>query len=181
MTFCSYTPDPDRPITLNRGPGGLIVSANIHERLRLANIMFDLSTSEDLRSQTTEGPVIGTRSSTLYFYTDPGNPAPVSPMQDTNGLFTFFDPQGRLIGTLSANMVEGRAFATDLSEAPRPILRQTGFGPFIRGTGQFAKASGMMSINGVLSFFPRALSRLYVLRIEDPDGVFQSTVNNIRS
>jgi hypothetical protein len=174
-------PDPERPITLNRSPDGRVVSANIYERLRLANVLFDLTTPVDLRSQTTQGPIVGTRSSTLYFYTDPANPAPVSPAQDINGAFTFFDPQRRVIGTLNANMVEGRAFATELSEAPKPILRLTGFGPFISGTGQFANASGMMSINGVLSLFPRALSRLYVLRIEDSDGKFQPIVNSLRS
>lgn len=174
-------PDPEHPITLNRSPDGRVVSANITERLRLANIHFDLDTAVDLRSQTERGPIVGTRSSTLYFYTDPANPAPVSPMQDINSVFTFFDSQRMVIGTLNANMVEGRAFATELSEAPRPILRLTGFGPFTSGTGQFANASGMMSINGVLSLFPRALSRLYVLRIEDSEGKFQTIVNSLRS
>jgi len=174
-------PDPERPITLNRSPDGRVVSANIYERLRLANVLFDLTTPVDLRSQTTQGPIVGTRSSTLYFYTDPANPAPVSPVQDIDGVFTFFDPQRRVIGTLNANVVEGRAFATELTETPKPILRLTGFGPFTSGTGQFANASGMMSTNGVLSIFPRAISRLYVLRIEDSDGKFQTTVNGLRS
>jgi hypothetical protein len=174
-------PDPERPITLNRSTDGRVVSANINERLRLAHILFDLTTPEDLRSQTTQGPIVGTRSSTLYFYTDPAHPAPVSPLQDINSVFTFFDPQGRVTGTLNANMVEGRAFATELSEAPGPILRLTGFGPFISGTGQFENASGMMSINGVLSLFPRAVSRLYVFRMEDSDGKFQTMVKSIRT
>ena len=174
-------PDPDRPITLNRATDGQVVSANIYERLRLADIRYDLTTTADLRSQTTPRPIVGKRISTLYFYTDPAKPADVSPLQDINSVFTFFDPQGKVIGTLDANMVEGRAFKTELSEAPSPIFRLTGFGPFTSGTGQFADASGMMSINGVLSLFPHAVSRLYVLRIEDSDGKFQNVVNSLRS
>jgi len=174
-------PDPERPITLNRSSDGQLISANIYERLRLANILFDLTTPEDLRSRTTAGPIVGTRSSTLYFYTDPADPAPVSPVQDVGGVFTFFDSQGKVVGTLNADMVEGRVFATELSDAPRPVLRLTGFGPFTSGTGQFKDASGMMSINGVVSLFPHAVSRLYVLRIEDSDHKFRGLVKSLQS
>lgn len=168
--------DPDRPITLNFAPGGRIASADIHERLRLFHIGFDLNPPQGIRSKTAEGPVVGTHSRRLYFYTDPANPSPVSPLQDTNGFFTFFDGEGKTIGTLNADMVEGRALATDLAGAPSPVLRITGFGPLISGTGQFANVSGMMSTNGALSLFPRALSILYVLRIADPDGKFRTAV-----
>jgi hypothetical protein len=99
----------------------------------------------------------------------------VTPIQTTDGVFTFFDSDHRPIATLMANMVEGRAFRTDVPDSPAPLFRFGGFGPFISGTGIFAGAEGMMTMNAAISVMPRTLSNLYVLRFADPDGRFRRT------
>jgi hypothetical protein len=164
--------DPDRPVTLNRGPGGRITGSNVHERLRLVDPTFDMATPSGLRGRTEEGPVVGRLQATTLF--DPTSPLNPIPFQTRNGLLTFYDRGGDEIGTLRANLVEGRAFLTPIQGAPMPVFRVGGFGPFIEGTGQFAGAIGMLSLNAVISVFPRTLSMLYVLRISDPDGRFRA-------
>jgi hypothetical protein len=164
--------DPARPVTLNRGPDGRITGSNVHERLRLVDPTFDLSTAEGLRGRTEEGPVVGRLQATTLF--DPTSPLNPIPFQTRDGLLTFYDRGGGEIGTLRANLVEGRAFPTSIEYAPMPVFRVGGFGPFIEGTGQFRGVIGMLSLNAVISVFPRTLSMLYVLRISDPDGRFRA-------
>jgi len=74
-----------------------------------------------------------------------------------------------------ADIVEGRAFRTELPGAPLSIFRMGGFGPLLEGTGQCSGATGMLSMNAAISVFPRTLSNMYVLRIVDPDGKFHTT------
>jgi hypothetical protein len=161
-------PDPSKPVQLNIAPDGSILGSNVHELLRLVELNFDLGPAGELRSRTIEGPIVGTVSATLYF--NPMNPSPVQPIQTTDGVFTFFDRQRRTIGTVNANMVEGRAMQTELAGAPMPVFRFGGFGPLLGGTGEFAGADGMMTMNSAISVFPRTLSNLYILRFADPNG-----------
>jgi hypothetical protein len=158
--------DPKHPVTLNLAPDGRILGSNVYELLRLVHIGFDLHTSQGLRSRTTEGPIVGAVRATLAF--NPLDPRPVSPIRTTNGVFTFFDCDRRVIGTVQSNMVEGRALRTELAGAPMPVFRFGGFGPILGGTGQFSGADGMMSMNSAVSVFPRTLSNLYVFRFYDP-------------
>lgn len=163
-------PDPSRPTTLNQNPDGSIRGSNVFERLRLVHLGFDLGGSKGLRSRVTAGQLVGTLSGTLLF--NPMDPRPVFPIQTTDGVFTFFDRRNSPIGTLRANVAEGRAIPTQL--AGRMTWRFGGFGPFLGGTGVFQDAVGMMSLNAAISVFPRTLSNLYVLRISDPDGRFRN-------
>ena len=164
-------PDPRRPMRLLYGPGGAPIGAQVIESLRLVGIDFDVDTAASLRSRTLEGPVVGTASAILYCSFQ--DQLTVVPAQTTGSVFSFHDLQGRSLGSVSANMIEGRAFRTFLPGAPYPVFRMGGFGPLQRGTGAFAGISGMMSVNGVVSAFPPTLSNLYVLRLDDPDGRFQ--------
>ncbi|MES1241635.1 MAG: hypothetical protein ABUT39_08445 [Acidobacteriota bacterium] len=161
-------PDPSHPVELITGSDGLPVGSRVFEKLRLIRIDFNIGASQGLRSVSEEGPVVGTVSAVLHF--SPLNPQPVQPIQTTDGVFTFSDLEGRQLGTVQANMVEGRAFRTNLPGAPLPVFRFGGFGPILDGTGEFANAVGMMSMNSAISVFPRTLSNLYVLRFEDPAG-----------
>ncbi|HEY8022167.1 MAG TPA: hypothetical protein VIH93_13765 [Thermoanaerobaculia bacterium] len=174
MTFLGE-PDPDRPVTLNLGPGGKILGSNVHELLRPVRLDFD-DASGAVRSRAVEGPIVGRVDATLYF--DPLAPQPVSPIQTRDGVFTFFDREGRVAGTVRANMVEGRAFRTPLAGAPMPVFRFGGFGPLLGGSGRFAGAGGMMTMNSAVSVFPRTLSNLYVLRFVDPVGRYRAAVGN---
>lgn len=161
-------PDPRRPIRSLHGPDGSQIGAQIFENLRLVQIGFD---AHSLQSSTREGPIVGTASANLYCGFQ--NQFTVTPAQSMGGVFTFHDLQGRSLGSVFANMVEGRAFRTFLPGAAYPVFRMGGFGPLRGGTGTLAGVRGMMSVNGIVSSFPPSVSNLYVLRLEDPDGRFQ--------
>ena len=159
--------DPDRPSILRTGPGGTLMGLELHERLRLIDIDSALEPNQGLRSRVEPGPVVGKASSTVHFGTSDSE-APIA-VQTTNGVFTFHDPDGREVGTVEADLVEGRGFPTPIVDAPSPVLRIGGFGPMRGGTGEFQNADGLASVNGVLSIYPRTFSNLYVLRFNDPD------------
>lgn len=169
-TFMSFLgeADPRRPMRLLYGSGPAPIGAQIFETLRLVRIGFDKGT---LQSHLQAGPVVGTASSLLYCSFQ--NEHTVTTAQTTGGVFTFRDREGRSLGSLFINMVEGRAFRTYLPGAPYPVFRLGGFGPFVNGTGSFAGAAGMMTVNGVVSAFPPALSNLYTLRFLDGGGRLQ--------
>jgi hypothetical protein len=157
--------DPRRPLRLLYGSGSAPIGAQIFESLRLVQIGFD---KQSLQSSTQEGPIAGTASANLYCSFE--NQLTVTPAQTTGGVFSFQDLQGRSLGSVFANIMEGRAFRTALPGAPHPVFRLGGFGPFHGGTGTFAGARGMLTVNGVVSAFPPTLSNLYILRFLDPDG-----------
>ncbi len=164
-------PDPGEPTVLNFSPDGRVLGSNVVERLRLVHIRYDTDTRRGVRTNMVEGPVVGTIRGTLHF--NPLDPRPVSPIYTTDGVLTFPG-----IGSVCANIVEGRAFRTELPATPMPVFRFGGFGPFQQGTGQFAGVNGVMSLNAAISVFPRTLSNMYVLRINDPDGRFHSSLSD---
>jgi hypothetical protein len=159
--------DPRRPVRLLYG-NGVPIGAQMFENLRLVRIGFD---KESLQSSTQPGPIVGTASSLLYCNFQ--NEGTVTTAQTTGGVFSFHDLQRRSLGSLFINMVEGRAFRTALPGAPWPVFRLGGFGPFLNGTGSFAGATGMMTVNGAISAFPPTLSNLYILRFLDSGGPLQ--------
>ncbi len=139
--------------------------------LRLVHTDFDVATSHGMRSKTSEGRIAGSLSFNLKF--DSRDPRVPTPFQTTDAVFNFFDREERTVSTLNANIVEGRGFMTELAGVPPPVVRVVGFGPFVNGSGQFSGASGMLSINGIISISARTPSILYVLRVSDPDGRFR--------
>jgi hypothetical protein len=175
--------DTECPTTLTSAPDGTLTGSTVHELLRLVHIGFDLGVAnEGLRSRTEVGHIVGRLDTSLIF--NPLNPAipgtsksPI-PYQTKGGVFTFFGG-GDTLGTLSADIVEGRAFTTLLAGAPMPVYRFVGFGPFTGGTGELVNASGMLSMNGIVSVFPRTLSNLYVLRLANPDGRFRALMREV--
>jgi hypothetical protein len=165
--------DPSAPVELIPSPDGKgFIGSRVNELLRLVRFSFDMNTPAGLRSATEVGPVVGKVSAILYFnFLDP---AGVIPIQTTNGVFTFFDEQGTSLGTVLANMVEGRAMRTQMPGVPMPLFRFAGFGPVLSGTGLFNGVEGMLSMNSAISVFPRTLSNLYVFRFYDPQGKLRS-------
>jgi hypothetical protein len=159
-------PDPERPVRLILGPGGLPVGSRVFERLRLVDLDFSVGEVRP-RARRAEGPVVGDVEAILVF--DPLTRAPVVPIQTRRGVFRLLDGDGAVAGTLTADMVEGRGFPTRLDGAPAPVFRFGGFGPLLRGTGCFAGAAGMMTMDSAISVFPRTLSNLYLLQLDDPD------------
>jgi hypothetical protein len=158
--------DPDRgtqPIFQQ----GQMLGARVFERLRLVRLEFECS-GRRFSGRVREGDLVGRLSAQLHF--NAMDPRPVFPIQTTEGEFTFHDVGGQEVGTIRANMVEGRAFRSILPGAPMPVFRFGGFGPILGGTGAFGGTTGMMSMNSVISVFPRTLSNLYVLRLVDRPG-----------
>jgi hypothetical protein len=161
---------PDYPFVIEQSRDGKKKQIRIVARLRLVDSAFDIHPT--LRTRTVEGALVGEQTTTLVF--DPDDPSEVIPLYSANSEFKFFAEGHKPIGSLSANLFEGRAFRTRLPELDQPFLRITGFGPFTEGTGQFEKMVGMVSVNGALSLRPGALSAMYMLRMADPLGRFRS-------
>lgn len=157
--------DPSRHVVL-RTAGLKILGSRVFERMRPG--AFSFSVCPDLRGQVAVGPIVGEIGAQLDF--NPLALPPINPIQTTQGVFTFQDPDGRRIGTIAADMVEGRSFRTYVEGVSLPCFRFGGFGPIQGGSGMFANATGMMTMNALISVFPRTLSNLYILRIDDPDG-----------
>ena len=166
--------DPDEQVSLRFAPDGTILGSNVVERLRLVRVSWDASGKQGVRTHLRQGPVVGRLRGTLHF--NPLDPRTVFPIHTTNGRLEFFDLCGRELGMIEADINEGRAFRTSLGGAPMPVFRFGGFGGLGKGCGQFEGATGMMSLNAVISVFPRTLTNMYQLRINDPDGRFRSRV-----
>jgi hypothetical protein len=172
-------PDPERPSTLRVGPNGRVQGLELHERLRVAALDFAVLPRQGLKSQVRTGRIVGRARSTLHLPLDHGVPIPV---QTTGAEFELFDRElGLCFGTLSADLVEGRGFPTTVPEAPAPIYRIGGFGPIQGGTGEFAGASGMLSLNSLLSIYPRTFSNLYIFRLRDAQGRYRPVQGSLRS
>jgi hypothetical protein len=164
--------DRDHPVSLVHDAEGHVIGSRVFERLRLVHVGADLDGGKGVRSRVEEGPLVGTVTAQLFF--NPLDPRPVAPIRTTAGVFTFVDGDGKVLGSVDADMVEGRAFRTPLAGAPTPVFRFAGVGPITGGSGAFAGAVGMMSMNSAISVFPRTLSNLYVLRLHDPDGRYRA-------
>jgi len=162
--------DSTRPVQLRMAPDGAILGSSVYERLRLLDTDFAFDGSGHLKSVANEGRIVGEVLANLHF--NPLDKRSVIPIQTTEGLFRFWDEAGRELGTISSDMVEGRAFPTPLPGMPLPAFRFGGFGPISEGTGIFAQATGMMSMNSIISVFPRTLSNLYIFRLDDSVGRF---------
>lgn len=165
-------PDPENPIVLDTKPDGRVVGADVHELLRLVHLGFEVTGPGGMRSLTVEGPIVGSLAFRLQF--DSADPRVPTPFKTSDAVFTFFDRERNPVGTLNANIVEGRGFATTLEGAPQPVVRVVGFGPFLGGTGQFAGTEGMLSINGIISIPARTPSIMYVLRVQDLKKKFRT-------
>ena len=162
-------PDPAMRTELESGSDGSMSGARVHERLRLVHLDFDVGGGHP-RARLEETDVAGTADGRLFF--DPfsapqGTPVP---FQTRQGVFSLHDRHGCSLGSLHADVVEGRGFATELPGAPMPVFRFGGFGPLGGGSGLFAGVEGMMTLNAIISVFPRTLSNLYVFRLVDSAG-----------
>ena len=95
------------------------------------------------------------------------------PFQSYNE-YTFSTPDGRTVGTIVADGGEGRTFNLQLMGAPgQQALRFGGFGPIVKSSGLFEGMEGLMVDNSVVGVAPHALSTLYILRVNDPDGKYR--------
>lgn len=160
--------DEAHPVQLRFAPDARILGSNVYERLRPATLEFGRTANGLLKSYGRPGAVSGSVAARLSF--NPLRCCSIGPIQTRRGAFQFHDARGTSLGTLEANMVEGRSFRTSLRGVLLPVFRFVGFGPISGGSGHFAGATGMMTMSSVISVQPRTLSNLYLLHLDDPDG-----------
>lgn len=167
-TFLAFVgePQPVEPSAPQVVPNRPAIGTKMVERLRLVHTGFDLGAEgQALRTGVAEGPVVGTVSATVW--ADPADTGAATPFTSTDGVVTFTDATGRTIGTLRANIVEGKVFHEEV--AGQPVQRRAGFGPLLGGTGVFDGAIGMLTVNAGVG-----VSSLYVIRVSDPDGRYRA-------
>jgi hypothetical protein len=169
--------DPDEKVTLNITPDGRMLGSNVVERLRPVHFSFDTGTSHGIRTRLELGPITGTLRGTLHF--NPLDPRPVFPIYTSSGRLEFFSRGGNPVAWIDADIEEGRAFKLALAGAPMPVFRLAGVGRLGRAGGCLTGATGLMSLNAVVSVFPRTLTNFYVLRINDPDGRFHDSLGEV--
>jgi hypothetical protein len=164
-------PDPAHPSRLEAGADGRVEGIRVRQRLR--TVALDSAVlPQGLKSQVRVGKIVGRASFLLHFPVSDST-VPV-PAQTSGSEFELFDAElGLRYGTLRADLVEGRGLPTDVPDAPMPVYRIGGFGPIQGGTGEFAGAAGMLSMNALLSIYPRIFSSLYVFRLADAAGKYR--------
>lgn len=151
-------------------PGGSLVSLVTPSEMRSVRYSY-IGGGRGPRTHMQIGPVLGPMSATVFF--DLGAPpgtaeAPVP--FTTQELYTFTTPSGETAGTISCGVVEGISFGLKFPQAPgQPGVRFAGFGPIQGGTGVFAGAQGILTVNSLIGISPHALSLMHCLHLVDPD------------
>ena len=165
--FLAFLGEPTEVEPLAPGPDGRSPGLRVTERLRLIHTGFDLGAqgNEALRTFVEEGPYVGTVRHTLRF--EQTTAAGSVPLTSTDGEFEFVDAGGAVVGTLRADIAEGKVF-TDDTDTGR-VVRRAGLGPLRGGTGPFDGAAGMMTMNAGAD-----VSSFYVIRVSDVDGRFRA-------
>jgi hypothetical protein len=163
--------DAAHPVTLRLSLTEGVLGSNVFEQLRPAALGFDQGPGGALHAGATAGAIAGTVTARLSF--DPLALCPMSPIQTRCGVFEFHDQAGASIGSVAANMTEGRAFRTGVPGKLLPVFRFAGFGPITGGTGEFAGASGVMTMNSAISVQPRTLANFYLLCLDDLTGRYR--------
>lgn len=160
------------------GPAGDVTGLNVEQQLRVIQLDSGENERGELRSTMSVGPVMGRMTAEISFNVfDPGAPgtgrAPI-PFKSYNR-YEFNDFAGRVTGGFDADGSEGRTFNLTLKAAPRQrALRFGGFGSIVKSSGQLVGLQGLMTDNSVVGIAPHAISTLYVIRVDDPEGRFRS-------
>lgn len=167
--------------TPSLGEGGQVRGLNIPVDLKLVSTGWAITASGFRAKALAPGDVIGLE---IGFGRES---APRSPLTG-NGMapyqfegvskYTFHDRSGATVGTVTANVLEGRSMTVNLEGAPgQPALRFGFFGPLIAGTGCFAGARGVLYGASGSVFNPppldHVISNWYALRLYDTEGKFR--------
>jgi hypothetical protein len=155
-------------------PGGSLVSLVTPSEMR--SVDYGYIATRGPRAVMSVGQAIGPMQATVFFdlQAPPGTAEAPVPFT-TQELYTFVNGNGETIGTISAAVVKGISFGLRFPAAPQqPGVRFAGFGPIQGGTGPFAGAQGMLTVNSLIGISPHALSLMHVLHIVDPNGRFRS-------
>jgi hypothetical protein len=109
---------------------------------------------------------------------------PVSPfLFEGVAQYGFLNSNGRTVGTILTNVIEGRRFDMFLPGVPGDLAWRFGFfGPIIYGTGCFEGVEGMFyGSSGSVFFAPpdgHVVTHFYMARINDPEGKFRAATGS---
>ena len=165
--------DVEDPTELIVSPDGSMQGAHLRQQISLVRTGFDVHGPQGLSTATTFGPLVSRLKARMSF--DPMAPPPV-PFTIKNSRFTFFDSQGRALGRLEANIVEGRGYPTSIPGIALPIQRGAALAPIIRGSGIFEGARGLVTVSNWISIFPRQVSGFFFIRLMDPAGRYRQAL-----
>jgi hypothetical protein len=183
-------PDPDSTFLVLRGekkdstvrttygppPDAERVSLVTPSQMRAVRLRFRGHGSGGPRAETRIHEVVGSMQADVAFnlLAPPGTAQRPVPFT-TQELYTFVDGRGEILGTVTAGVVEGISFNLKFPAAPgQPGVRFAGFGPIQGGTGIFAGARGLLTVNSLIGISPHALSLLHVLYLVDSEGGLRS-------
>jgi len=169
--------NPKNPVSFILGSNGQFLGAHGHELLRLSTVTWATRGRKGLRSQTRSGTVVGEMNFKVYF--DAFQKSSPIPFQTRYATLDFCDSKGAQVGTLDANIVEGRAFPTRLPDAPMEVFQMGSLAPVTGGTGLFEGASGLVSVSVWLSILPRAIDSLVLIELWDPDGQYRAATEKV--
>lgn len=169
VTFLG-SPDPKVEIHQDFAPDGTMLGATVSELLRLASVSYDAGgKGKPLTARTdTADWVAGHIQTKIRFnpFSSPGSAKSPMPWHTEDTVITFYDVHGESLGTIGANIQEGRGFLAHYHGFPAPVFNLVGFGAFQGGTGDLADAKGMLSTNAAVAVAPAMLSNMYVLRLD---------------
>jgi len=163
-------------------PSGEVRGLNIPVELKEVRVGVALGGPGGLRATgMVTGPVVGRE---IGFGREvrprtPDSGTPLNPFQfEGVSEYLFHGASGEVVGSLTANFLEGRSFQMRLPEAPEePALRFGYYGPIVGAKGCFQGAEGMIygAAGSVFSPPPaeHVITNLYVARLHDPGGRFR--------
>jgi hypothetical protein len=157
-------------------PGGKLVTLVTPAQMRAAQFAFSNNEHESLRCRMKVGQIVAhlLAKVTLDIFAPPGTAAAPN-FFITRNLYTFCDPTGREVGSITADLVFGKSFALQFPDAPgQRGMRFGGFGLIVESTGIFSGVQGLVSDNSAIGVAPHALSLLNMVRIFDPEGRFRN-------
>lgn len=157
-------------------PGGSLVSLITPSEMRSVRYSY-IAGGRGPRAHMEVGPALGPMSATVFFDlgAPPGTAAAPVPFT-TQELYTFNTPSGETAGTISCGVVEGISFGLKFPQAPgQPGVRFAGFGPIQGGTGVFAGAQGILTVNSLIGISPHALTLMHCLHLIDPDHRYRQS------
>jgi hypothetical protein len=157
-------------------PGGGLVSLITPSQMRAAQYNFTAHGGGGLHTEMKVGTVVAKMEANVLFnlLAPPGTAEAPVPFT-TQELYTFIDNKGRTVGTLTAGVIEGVSFALKFPAAPgQPGVRFAGFGPITGGTGPFAGAQGLLTVNSLIGIAPHVLSLMHMLHLVDTEGRFRA-------
>lgn len=140
------------------------------ERLIAARIGNDVPNATHLRSLFRAGNVVGTARGPIAF--DAVERRCAVPLEGMQRELAFTDAAGRRIASVTLDALEGTSQRETVGGVP--VNRTVAYGRLSGGTGAFAGAAGVVSVDTAVDE-AGGTSSLYVFRVADPEGRFRAS------